>query len=137
MRSSFHVLVDSDAFVGWLYENDAHHEKSEQLFNMIKTRRLKLVTTSLVIGETATVLSNRKGQDLARRFFKLVEKYPTIHITEKIHKETTSYFNTQEARGTSFVDCSNVVTMKMLKIPQIFSFDKAYSKQFGVEMVTM
>ncbi|MCI0563775.1 MAG: PIN domain-containing protein [Nitrososphaera sp.] len=127
------ILVDSDAFVGWLYDADAHHKRATAIFNKIKRKRLAPITTSLVVAETATVLSNRQGQNLARVFLDLIAKYPVIHIDEQLQQEALEFFKAQEKKGTSVVDCTNVVVMRRFKIPTIFSFDKFYSKQLGMK----
>jgi predicted nucleic acid-binding protein len=63
----FQVFVDSDAFVGWLYEKDSNHGKASEGFTKIMNERQSLVTSNYVVLETATVLSHRQGQALARR----------------------------------------------------------------------
>ena len=56
-------------------------------------------------------------------------KLPIIHINELLHRETLAFFKKQEKKGTSVVDCSNVVIMRRFQIPTIFSFDGFYSRQ--------
>ncbi len=128
------VLVDSDAFVGWLYAADAHYQAANRIFDEIKQQKLTPITTSFVVMETATVLSHRQGQKLARIFLELADKTPTIHITQEIQHEGLALFRTQDARGTSVVDCTNVVIMRRFNIPKIFSFDQVYTKTFGLKI---
>lgn len=137
MPNKFQVLVDSDAFVGWLFPRDPHFETVQKLFQNIKQQRLHLVTTSWVVAETATVLSHKQGQDLARTFLQRMGQipFPTIFIDESLQQATTTLFAQQEKRGTSMVDCANVVVMRRFQIPQILSFDKAYAKQYDVATV--
>ena len=137
MGSEFQALVDSDAFVGRFYPQDLHYQKSQQIFARLEKQAQTLVTTSMVIAEVATVLSHRSGQPLARKFLKIIHhsKLPTIHVSEKLQAETYKLFNAQEKKGTSITDCANVIVMKRFHIPRIFSFDKAYPKQFNVPIV--
>ena len=51
-----------------------------------------------------------------------------LTLDETLQEETISLFKLQEAKGTSMVDCSNVVIMRAFDIPFIFSFDKFYAK---------
>src|SRR5438552_3691219 len=120
------VLVDSDAFVGLFYTADAHHQRASAILEGIKRKQSYLVTTSLVIAETATVLSHREGQDTARAFLDWSETLPVIHISEELQKEALSLFKQQHNKGNSVVDCANVAVMKRFGIPTIFSFDKVY-----------
>jgi predicted nucleic acid-binding protein len=135
VKSKFHIFVDSDAFVGWLYRHDAHHKKSGEIFREIKKQRAGMVTSSWVILETATVLSNRKGQALAREFLKRMRqmRFPIIHMDENLQEKATDFFQRQQKKGTSVIDCGNVVVMNRFKIPTVFSFDKFYSRQTDIK----
>lgn len=128
------ILVDSDAFVGLLNSHDAHHQQVASLFGDFAKQALPLVTTNLVIGETATVLSKLHGQELARKFLDLAETFPSVYVTEEQHKEALNLFREQSQKRTSYVDCANATVMRRLSIPMIFSFDKVYTKKFGLRM---
>jgi predicted nucleic acid-binding protein len=135
MRSKFDVLVDSDAFVGRFYERDKHHPRAVALFEKFEKQRKVLVTTSAVVAETATVLSHREGQGLARVFLSIIRRsgLPIIHIDEKLHTEALTFFEEQEKRGTSFVDCANGIVAKTFAISQIMSFDEVYFKDWKLK----
>lgn len=137
VKNDFQILVDSDAFVGRFYGDDPHHKKALSTFAELEERGELLVTTSLVVAETATVLSHRSGQVLARRFLDVLRrsKLSVIHIDERLQHEATEVFVAQNARGSSFTDCANVAVMRRFHIPTVFSFDKAYGKQFGVKLM--
>lgn len=140
MRSNaaeYHVLVDSDAFVGRFYPQDAHHKRSKQVFSALRTERRRLVTTNLVVLETATVLSHRTGQVAARKFieeFIRTGKIDVIFVTEDLQEDAIDLFLEQNKKGTSVVDCSNVAVMRRYQIPMLFSFDKAYARRFGLKV---
>jgi predicted nucleic acid-binding protein len=138
--SKFEVLVDSDAFVGWVYPDDKHFHRASEIFEKFKKQGLSLVTTSFVVSETATVLSYKVGQALAKFFLEEVIKkgsFPVIHITEDLQEKAIETFSQQTQRGTSVVDCANVAVMRKFQIPTIFSFDQIYAKKFGVKMATI
>lgn len=135
MRSKYQVLVDSDAFVGWMLEDDAHHKRVVTAVSKLRQEHQVLVTTNFVVGETATVLSKLSGQSLARQFLDAVKAYPTIHITEALQNSTYDIFRAQENKRTSIIDCSNVVVMRKFNIPKVFSFDKFYPKAFKLSLV--
>ena len=132
-KSKFHTLIDSDAFIGWLREADAHHKKAKAIFEKLKQASLVPATTSLVVAETATTLSARISQSLAKTFLDTVNKFPVIHITEELQKEALEIFRKQKNKRISVVDCSNVAVVRRFKIPTIFSFDKFYFKRFDLK----
>jgi predicted nucleic acid-binding protein len=138
MSNGTQILVDSDAFVGLLLEKDAHHERSARLFSEVASQGASIVTNSFVIAETATVLSHRVGQELARIFLdEVVEqgRFPTVFVTEALQQQAIEIFRMQERRGTSMTDCVNVAIMQQLQISTIFSFDTFYSKRCNLKLL--
>lgn len=131
--SNYHVLVDSDAFVGWIFAEDVHHPEVKEIFQQITANRLKLVTTNYVIAETATVLSKLAGQQLARSFLEQAAKFTIIHISKQLHQQALEIFQTLDKKRSSVIDCSNVAVMRQFNIPTIFSFDKVYIKVFDLD----
>jgi predicted nucleic acid-binding protein len=129
------VLVDSDAWVGLFFEDDPHHATANAAFERLSREQRMLTSTSLVVAETATVLSNRKGQLLACEFLRYIResKIPLIHIDEKLQLEAIRLFEAQEKRGMSVVDCANVAVMKRFGISAILSFDEFYFKKLHLK----
>src|SRR5260221_10957757 len=89
VSSRFDVLIDSDAFVGRYFPKDAHFQAASKFFETLEKKSSRIVTTSMVVAETATVLSHRQGQDLARTFLRAVQasRLPVIHIDEKLQSQ--------------------------------------------------
>lgn len=133
----YQILIDSDAFVGRFFLDDSHYVQSKKLFEELEEAHASIVTTSAVIGETATVLSHRKGQELALQFLHVITRsqLPIIHIDAQIHNEALVLFKQQRERGTSYTDCANVAVLRQFTIPKIFSFDQVYEKRFGIELL--
>ncbi len=135
VMSEYQVLVDSDAFVGRFFTDDSHHHHSLALFEKFERASVLLTTTSAVIGETATVLSHRRGQELALRFLDVIKRsqMSIIHIDERLHQKAIALFTEQRERGTSYTDCANVAVMQQFSIPLILSFDQVYPKKFKLQ----
>ena len=138
VHRNFDVLIDSDALVGWFWAADSHHAEATQIFHTLEATDQQLVLTSLVVGETATVLSHRSGQALARTFLDHIErsKVPVIHITEELNAAAIALFKAQTVKGTSLTDCANAVVARQFGIQELFSFDKVYARAFGLNTVT-
>ena len=132
----YDVLLDSDAFIGLILKHDAHHQAVELIFEQLKQNQAMLVTTNYVITETASTLSRRFSQDKASQFLTFVDDFWMITITDKIHRQASQLFRQQTKENTSLVDISNVVVMKEFEIAQIFSFDKVYTKEFQLSLVS-
>ncbi len=137
MTNGFQVFVDSDAFVGWMVEKDAHHSRANQIFSQLHKKQARMVTNTMVVTETATVLSHHSGQELARTFLDEVidrGQFPVIPVVEDLYKETLTIFKKQTKKGTSVTDCANVAVIRRLDIPTIFSFDQVYPKNFHLKV---
>jgi predicted nucleic acid-binding protein len=135
--SDIGVLIDSDAFVGLMLERDAHHTRAAAIFDQLNARTVHAATTSLVVAETATVLSHASGQALARTFLEqVIDKagFPVIFIDEALYTDAVDIFCSLEQRATSMTDCANVAVLRRFEIPTIFSFDKVYRSQFGISL---
>lgn len=126
--SNVDILINSDVFVGRFLENDLHSERIHSLSKIIEKDALTIATTNLIVAESATVLSNRVGQRVALKFLEFVSNIKTHFVDQNLFSKSLELFTRQNRRGTSFVDCSNVVVMREFDIPQIFSFDRTYSK---------
>lgn len=135
MTSQLQVLIDSDAFVGQFYTEDGHHRESSRLFQKLQDQAIPVATTNLVILETATVLSHRNNQALAKHFLDVIERsqLPVLHVDEQLYQQSLEIFIAQKERGTSGVDCANVAVMYHYHIPHIFSYDHFYRRQPKIE----
>ena len=132
----FEVLVDSDAFVGLFFPDDAHYPTCRRVFETFAQQRTNLVTTNYTVAETATVLSRLSGQSLARAFLDYIASgvFPVLYIDEPLQKAAIDLFKQQENKTTSLFDCANVALMRSLDIPKIFSFDQVYGKKFALKV---
>jgi len=137
VMNEFEILIDSDAFVGLFVQHDAHHERTLKMFQQLAKDNVKVVATSYIIAETATVISKISGQVTARKFLDYAASgnLPIIHIDENIQQEALKIFAQQENKRTSVFDCSNVAVIQKFTIPQIFSFDTVYKKKFGLDIL--
>jgi predicted nucleic acid-binding protein len=128
------VLVDSDAFVGWIVTTDAHHQRVTAAFDRLKGAQVQPITTNLVIAETASLLSRRHSQPQAKGFLEFSQHIETIYITQQLHQYTTALFLDQDRKNVSFVDLANVVIARAYGIGEILSFDKTYPKDFNLKL---
>lgn len=137
MKSGYDVLIDTDAWLGSILKDDAHNEQTTHQFKQFKHQATRIVTTSYVIDETATVLNHKSGQATANQFIDNISKYsvPVMHVDYELRQQALKIFSQQNKRGTSMTDCINVALVRHLEIPYIFSFDKAYFKDFGLRSV--
>ncbi len=124
------VLVDSDALYALYLEADLMHGKAVGLFRDLVDRKAVLYVSNVVLQEVATLLSYRCGQEMARNFLKDFVRggFKNVFLDEELTRSSWTLFQKQTKKGTSFVDCSNVVLYREFNFEAIFSFDKFYSR---------
>lgn len=122
------VLIDTDAIFGFYIKTDAHHHRSQLIHKKLYQEGADLFITNLVLYETATVLSHKTTQQQAVTVMKtlLNTNYTMIFVDQILSEKTFDVFFSQTKKGTSFVDCANMVAVQEFKLDKIFSFDEFY-----------
>lgn len=136
MSGHFDVLVDSDAFIGFFVEEDAHFKQAQTSFRAFSAAGQILVTTNAVVTETASMLSRRISYKIACRFVEFIRDgdLPLIYLDRALSDSAHAIFLVQNKEGTSMVDCTNIAVSRYYSIPTIFGFDHFYTK-FGLALV--
>ena len=124
------VLIDSDALYAMFLAEDSSHKAAAAAMRVFVDRHDDLYVSNLVLQEVATVLSYRFGQKIANEFIFSFEKtgFVKLFVDEGLTHQSWQLFKKQTKKGTSFVDCSNLVICREMKFEAIFSFDKFYPR---------
>lgn len=124
------VILDSDTLFALYVATDVHHQKARRIFQRLLSIQAELWVTSLVVQETATVISFRLGQKQAKEFLNRLRKIEIreMFMNQKLAAKAWQVFRKQEKKETSFVDCANIVAANQIGIKSIFSFDKIYHR---------
>lgn len=130
------IFVDTNVFVSTRDTNDNTHKRAVKFSEYLAKNKTTWYTSSDIISETLTVLSQKLGKNIAVDWYNDFTKsdIKEIFIDENIHKETGKFFKKVKSKNISFADCSSVVAMKRNKIDTIFSFDEDF-KKMGVELL--
>ena len=122
------ILLDSDVLFALFVATDVHHAEIAALISTLSGA--ELISTNLVIQETATVLSYKIGQDASLAFLKKLEwlDLTTLVVDEALGKKAWEVFKKQSKKGTSFIDCANLACIELYRFDGILSYDHAYPK---------
>lgn len=127
------VFVDADAFVGLTVPTDAHHKGAVSLVKVLKDKKAQLFTSSDVLKEAATVISQRGSHKAAVEFLrKLISGevgVTVIFVDEEINQRGIEIFTKQTSKNVSVFDCTNFAVMEKFKIEHAFSFDKHFRRK--------
>ncbi|MBI2315246.1 PIN domain-containing protein [Candidatus Daviesbacteria bacterium] len=133
------LLVDADAFVALVCQNDSSHQRAEIFQEQIIKDNFELIVSDPAFGEAITVISQKEGLRVAVKFADEVFASPLeiIEVDPALRKEGLDIFKKQTSKNSRFTDCINMAIMKKLGLNTIFSFDVQYKKnkfkRFGVD----
>ena len=131
MIHSSKVLYDTDFLISLFIKTQSTHARAMQIFQHIKTYEPFIL--NLVKYELATVLSHKFSQQAALDILQELNTIALHSISLKPEDEKTAWqkFYKQQKKGTSFVDCANLVMAEKLHL-QIASFDQFYPQKILV-----
>jgi len=124
-------LLDTDFIIASRFPQESTHSRAVPLAKKVFSSS-NYVITELVLMEVATVISHKYSQSQAVQAVQTLHKtgQSSLHLDTDDWQKTWSLFLQQKNRGTSVVDCSNVVIAQKLQC-QVVSFDNFY-QDFGV-----
>jgi len=126
-------LVDSDFLISFSSDEDSTHSKSIEIYKNLK-KNSELLALNLVFQESTTVVSKKFGMQKAKIFYEMINKFVNTRILldENTEKEAWKIFLKQNKKGTSFIDCANLVVYQKYKLDSILSFDEYYPKNVRI-----
>ncbi|MEK7119379.1 MAG: PIN domain-containing protein [Patescibacteria group bacterium] len=124
------IFIDSDAFIGILAIQDAHHMKANAMFDRLNEAQEKLTTSWETIDEVATKVSMYFGKDCANLLFVLLLKanITIVYVNQALSQTTIEIFKKQTSKNVSLTDCANIAICRSMGINTVFSFDLHYKK---------
>lgn len=130
------VFIDSSAIIALYNTSDSCHEIALKLYACLTAEALaiKLVTSTEVVSECLTIISQRVGKDLAKKFIKSLAQVEVVYMDEIGFARTLKEFVKIESKNVSFADCFSFVVCRRLRIKKVFAFDKHF-KQQGFELL--
>lgn len=124
------VFVDADAFVGLTIPTDAYHKTAVSLVKVLKDKKAQLFTSSDVLKEAATVISQKASHEAAIEFLRKITSgevdITVIFVNEKVNQRGVEIFIQQMSKNVSVFDCTSFAVMEKYKIEHAFSFDKHF-----------
>lgn len=124
------VLVDADALIALIKENDSNHLKAIMISNKLQKQGVCYYFSPFTVAEASTVISYKMSHTHAIQFLREVRKFnvPVINLPETNQFLADNFFVKQKEKGTSYFDCYNMALLDYHKklLSGIFSFDHVY-----------
>lgn len=129
MLGAKQILVDADALVGLINQNDAHHSRSLQIAEFLSKNGIFTVILPSTVLEAATALSRGiKRPDLAKQLLSDYSQLEPTPLPSEIFSQLIDVYNpTASTKNTPF-DYFLLAYAKLKQIDIIFSFDQFYKK---------
>ena len=130
------LFIDTSFLYALEDASDLHHKESLEVWERTLKNPPRIVSTSFIFDETATLLQAKLGHakaaDVGNRLLhsSLVE---LIHVTPEIFQEAWDYFINHKDKGYSFTDCVSFTVMEELNIKNALAFDRHF-RQAGFKI---
>ncbi|MBU0618866.1 PIN domain-containing protein [Patescibacteria group bacterium] len=122
------IFVDTNYFCGLYNSADTLHLKSKEIFEKFKKTQHKLYTSSFIVAEVLTVLSQRIGKkssiDFGTDILSQENLIKILRINTKIERDAFVIFKKIKSKNFSFVDALSLALIKKHKINLLLTFDK-------------
>lgn len=121
------ILVDSDALIGLIYEEDLLHKRCVDIFKYLQTNNLDSFIPYPIILEAATMLSRvAKRADLAAAILK--EHTSSNKFDTNVESLVAKLYNPKTSNKNTPFDHYVLALAKKNNILYVFSFDSFYKK---------
>ena len=130
------IFIDTSAFVAINDFQDPHYNKAIRIIKHLITQGASLITSSYILTECYTVISQKAGKAQAI-FFKenFDPRIRIIRIDESLEEVAWEIFKEIKSKNVSYVDCTSLAIMKTFNIKQAFAFDDDF-KRLGFSLLT-
>lgn len=133
METSSNILiVDADAFIAYVDEEDSHAEKTINILQACVEQEIILLYPATVIVEAVTTLQRRlKKPSLAQKIADEVNAQQFIiePVTQEIIEAAASLFQAEGNKHHTLFDAVVAAIAKKLNARAVFSFDAWYKTQ--------
>ena len=127
------ILVDTNVFVSFYWENDPNHKTADKIFTKYSSQNSIFYINNYLISEILTVLlfktkAVEKVVKLGENFYFAKSNVKVVQAPISWQKKALKIFSQQVKSSLSFPDCILIYQTIAQKIKTIFTFDKNIRK---------
>ena len=126
--------MDTGAFYAMADSRDGAHADAVAYYH---ADALPLLTTSLILVETVSLLTKRRGKSLAFQVgteLLASSRLKIIHVDERLQREAWALFGSSKDKDWDLVDCVSFTVMRRHDLLEVFGFDRHFT-QAGFRLV--
>lgn len=136
-ESSLSVLLDSDAIIASILDDDLLHARSLDMFTKLADKQTTMYVSATTVAETVVGL-HRKFNERGRALDfleKIVNRWAELVIVDDgIMSEAYRILLLSQSKQNTIFDAINIAAVKIHHLDAIFSFDRWYGRH-GIRMV--
>jgi predicted nucleic acid-binding protein len=124
------VFVDSAAWYAMADRRDQHHKAAKRYMARLAQDGTSLLTTNLVLHESAMLLMRKLGKEHAIRFLHTVTQEAAVEVVPldaELEREGLAIFVDYQDQDFSITDCVSFAAMRRAGMDRAFTFDKHFS----------
>ena len=124
------LFVDSGAWIALRSQRDQHHAEADRLVREALSRRIRLLTTNLVVAETHRLTLVRVGTQPALRALELLDASPsvTIHFPSvDDHTAARRWLERLAPRPITYTDAVSFAVMEASGCRNVLGFDEDFA----------
>lgn len=124
------VFVDSGGFIGLFSADDRHHGTADALFRACVRRKVKLVTSQLVVAEVHRFVLFQAGIEAATTAIDKLTASPSLTIeytTEDHHRAARKWLAKLDDQVISYTDAVSFSIMVARGVGVALSFDNDFA----------
>jgi predicted nucleic acid-binding protein len=123
------LFVDSGAWIALRSRRDQHHTEADRLFREALRRRLRLITTNLVLAEVHRLTLFRVGSQAASRALDRIDASPsvTVHFAgSEDHAAARGWLERLAPRPITYTDAVGFAVMESTGCTRVLGFDRDF-----------
>ena len=121
------LFVDSGAWIALRSQRDQHHAEADRLFRQALERRIRLLTTSLALGEVHRLTLFRAGVQAALRALDRMDasRSVTIHFARaEDHAAARRWLERLTPQPVTYTDAVSFAVMEATDFRHVLGFDQ-------------
>lgn len=135
--SDFSVLLDSDAIIASILDDDFLHDRAMDVFTQLARKQVAFSITATTVAETVVGLHRKFNE--RRRALDFLDKIinhwaKLVVVDESIMSEAYRILLRSQSKQNTIFDAINLAAVSRYHLDAIFSFDRWYARQ-GAKMV--
>ena len=132
MSKPFVIVVDTDAIIAQVKENDKNHQKAKSISNSLVSSNAQVIYPATTVAEAVTFIQRPlNNPPIAYGTAQLMtgSSAQVAEVNQQTLSDAIKYFSATGSKKNTLFDCIVIAIAKEVHTDAIFSFDRFYKKQ--------